>query len=50
MNDLCVFVTKEIRDTLPNKVPFVQFKKHENSPYFTKGNTPTWVFFMFIKL
>ena len=57
---IMMFIYGAFRDL----VPFVQFKKRENSHggvllfvkfqalacNFTKSNTPPWVFFMFLKL
>ena len=43
---------KQIWDALHDLVPFAQFKKREKAEAcnFTKGNTPPWVFFTFLKL
>ena len=50
----------DICNALRNSVPFLQFKKREKHPwrsvtcskvagFFTKSNTPPWVFFTFLK-
>ena len=55
-------IYQNLRDALPDLVPFIQFKKREKQQWrtvtfnkvasckFTKGNTPLWVFFTFFKL
>ena len=64
MLELLNFGYMTVCDVLRDLIPFVQFKKRENTHggalllvklhaevcNFTKSNTPPWVFFKFLKL